>query len=210
MGNMIAGDLFEKLNVSQEACVRAGIAFDEARERDDAVAMRDIMLTEAFHGLTVLRATEWEKKWGADGVPPILMGIEIEANLAEFARLAANLRQHAKAVKELREVIANVQENYTKALKSAERREGDLLERITTLERRAEQADRLVDDLRRSIETAPFRYEGVHRSGQAYKRGAFVTHGGSLWHCDTDTTDRPPGNGWKLAVPRGRDGKDAR
>lgn len=53
-------------------------------------------------------------------------------------------------------------------------------------------------------------YRGVFREGDAYERGDTVTWGGSLWHCDADTTDKPDGQQkhWTLAAKRGRDGKD--
>lgn len=53
-------------------------------------------------------------------------------------------------------------------------------------------------------------YRGVFREGQEYKQGDTVTWGGHLYHCDTDTTDKPDGEQrcWTLAVRRGRDGKD--
>jgi len=53
-------------------------------------------------------------------------------------------------------------------------------------------------------------YRGVYREGEAYERGDTVTWGGSLWHCDQDTTDKPDGQQkhWTLAAKRGRDGKD--
>lgn len=53
-------------------------------------------------------------------------------------------------------------------------------------------------------------YRGVHAEAETYVRGDTVTWGGSLWHCDGETTDRP-GEGskaWTLAAKRGRDGKD--
>lgn len=53
-------------------------------------------------------------------------------------------------------------------------------------------------------------YRGVYREGEAYTPGDTVTWGGSLWHCDADTTDKPDGQQkhWTLAAKRGRDGKD--
>lgn len=53
-------------------------------------------------------------------------------------------------------------------------------------------------------------YRGVFAPG-AYVKGDTVTWGGSLWHCDEQTSDKPgePGSkGWRLAVKKGRDGKD--
>lgn len=54
-------------------------------------------------------------------------------------------------------------------------------------------------------------YRGVFKSGTEYQPGDTVTWAGSVWHCDSVTTDKPgePGSqGWTLAVKRGRDGRD--
>jgi len=51
-------------------------------------------------------------------------------------------------------------------------------------------------------------YRGVWREG-AYKKGDACTWGGSLFIAQVDTTTKPEsGEEWKLAVKRGRDGKD--
>jgi|SRR6478609_2252143 len=52
-------------------------------------------------------------------------------------------------------------------------------------------------------------YAGVFKDGTAYEPGDMVTWGGSLWHCDKATTDKPGPDSWSLAVKKGRDGKDA-
>ncbi len=50
---------------------------------------------------------------------------------------------------------------------------------------------------------------GVYKESQAYVRGDGVTWGGSFWIAQDETTDKPDsGKGWRLAVKRGRDGKD--
>nr|DAL63578.1 MAG TPA_asm: hypothetical protein [Caudoviricetes sp.] len=54
-------------------------------------------------------------------------------------------------------------------------------------------------------------YKGVFKSGQEYRPGDTVTWGGSLWHCDEQTQDKPGetgSKGWTLATKRGRDGRD--
>ena len=53
---------------------------------------------------------------------------------------------------------------------------------------------------------------GVYKAGQQYERGDAVTWGGSLWLAQRDTSEKPdtPDSGWRLAVKRGRDGKDAK
>lgn len=49
---------------------------------------------------------------------------------------------------------------------------------------------------------------GIYREGR-YQKGDGVTYGGSFFIAQEDTTDRPEnGKGWRLAVKRGRDGKD--
>ncbi|MGK0663653.1 hypothetical protein [Serratia marcescens] len=54
-------------------------------------------------------------------------------------------------------------------------------------------------------------YRGVFKSESSYQPGDTVTWGGSLWHCDEMTVDKPGeigSKGWTLATKRGRDGKD--
>lgn len=67
----------------------------------------------------------------------------------------------------------------------------------------------LLDNALRRIEKLEarpvFEYMGVHKDGQKYKRGQFVTTSGSLFHCNQDTTSAPPSSDWTLAVKRGRD-----
>lgn len=53
---------------------------------------------------------------------------------------------------------------------------------------------------------------GVFKSGQTYQRGDTVTWGGSLWIAQVETGMKPDAtdSGWRLAVRKGRDGKDAK
>lgn len=52
-------------------------------------------------------------------------------------------------------------------------------------------------------------YRGVFKEGEQYEKGDTVTWGGSIWHCDQGTTEKPDASkAWRLAVKRGRDGKD--
>jgi hypothetical protein len=55
-------------------------------------------------------------------------------------------------------------------------------------------------------------YRGVFREGEDYTPGDTVTWGGSLWHCNEQTKDKPTdgSKAWQLAAKRGRDGKDGR
>lgn len=53
---------------------------------------------------------------------------------------------------------------------------------------------------------------GIFREGQEYTAGDSVTWGGSYWIAQRDTGAKPDGpeSGWRLAVKKGRDGKDGR
>lgn len=62
----------------------------------------------------------------------------------------------------------------------------------------------------RQLELPTLNYRDIWREGE-YRRGDVVTWGGSAWHCQNKTTEKP-GNGcvdWKLMVKEGRAGKDA-
>ncbi|HAP0654731.1 TPA: phage portal protein [Escherichia coli] len=51
-------------------------------------------------------------------------------------------------------------------------------------------------------------YRGVFRAGETYHPGDTVTWGGSLWHCNSMTEDKPGeahSSAWTLAAKRGRD-----
>jgi hypothetical protein len=52
-------------------------------------------------------------------------------------------------------------------------------------------------------------YEGVYEEGKSYKKGQFVTFGGSLWHCNAPTSIQPGigSSTWVLAVKKGRDAR---
>lgn len=50
---------------------------------------------------------------------------------------------------------------------------------------------------------------GVWVEGKGYSAGDAVTWAGSVWIAQKETNDKPDGgNGWRLSVKRGRDGKD--
>jgi integrin beta 3 len=52
---------------------------------------------------------------------------------------------------------------------------------------------------------------GIYREGTEYSRGDGVTWAGSYWIAQDKTAAKPDsGDGWRLAVKRGRDGKDGR
>lgn len=52
---------------------------------------------------------------------------------------------------------------------------------------------------------------GVWAEGKEYAAGDAVTWAGSVWIAQKDTSDKPDGgDGWRLSVKRGRDGKAGR
>lgn len=55
-------------------------------------------------------------------------------------------------------------------------------------------------------------YRGVYKAGETYQFGDLVTWAGSLWHAEKETSAKPdsPDGDWRLAVKKGRDGKDAK
>lgn len=56
-------------------------------------------------------------------------------------------------------------------------------------------------------------YKGVWDSSEVYQRGHFVTRAGSLWHSERDLNRGilpGAGDGWRLAVKKGADGKDGK
>ncbi|WGM01781.1 hypothetical protein [Arsenophonus nasoniae] len=78
-----------------------------------------------------------------------------------------------------------------------------------TLVIRSEMADGHVNTSEHTIPTMI--YCGVYSIEKEYQKGDVVTWGGSLWHCNEQTKDKPGehnAKGWTLIVKRGRDGKD--
>jgi chitodextrinase len=58
----------------------------------------------------------------------------------------------------------------------------------------------------KAIEARPtLCYLGIWDASRTYQPGSFVTHSGSVWHADVQSTGIRPGEGgfWKLAVKRG-------
>lgn len=52
-------------------------------------------------------------------------------------------------------------------------------------------------------------YRGVFSADKGYEPGDVVTWGGSTWHCNASTSEKPETTkSWTLMVKRGRDGKD--
>lgn len=60
------------------------------------------------------------------------------------------------------------------------------------------------------IELPVIRDAGVWRMGASYGKGSGVTYAGSLWIAQAETRSKPgEGADWRLAVKRGKDGRDA-
>lgn len=67
--------------------------------------------------------------------------------------------------------------------------------------------------MEKSLRIATVLDRGPYRGEAQYEKGDAVTHGGSLWIAQADGPEGAPGlggKGWRLAVKKGRDGKDLR
>lgn len=74
-----------------------------------------------------------------------------------------------------------------------------LLDRVAALEKRLAE-----------IETKAFEYAGVHQRAIEYRRGQGVTYKGNLFVALKNNPGDIPGPDWQLAVPKGKDGDNAR
>lgn len=90
-------------------------------------------------------------------------------------------------------------------------RVGMLAEVLDSIKKMFRRDRDLLADLQKrvdALEATPIQYDGPHEQGKSYVKGTFVTHDGSLWHCNRETTSRPgDGPAWTLAVKRGRDAR---
>jgi hypothetical protein len=67
-----------------------------------------------------------------------------------------------------------------------------------------------INNLEAQLEEArAVKYCGVWNSNKQYTKGQFVTHAGSVWHANVNTTAKPSEShiDWTLAVKRGKDGR---
>lgn len=79
-----------------------------------------------------------------------------------------------------------------------------------TLTVKMQSADGVVE---KSIRVASIIDRGIYKAAGDYEKGDAVTHGGCLWIAQQDAPEGAPGmggKGWRLAVKKGRDGKDLR
>lgn len=62
----------------------------------------------------------------------------------------------------------------------------------------------------RQVRTPSPEYRGVWKEGETYTRGDMVTWASQIWHCNTETTEKPGDTNpqWTLAVRKGRDARD--
>jgi hypothetical protein len=60
-------------------------------------------------------------------------------------------------------------------------------------------------------QAAEFKYCGVWREGESYRKNNFVTHHGGVWAALCDTEAKPGQSlQWQLAVQKGRDARTER
>jgi integrin beta 3 len=59
------------------------------------------------------------------------------------------------------------------------------------------------------VKTPTVIFRGLHKSGQSYEAGDCIQYGGHMWIALRDTDKTPPADDWKLAVRRGRDGRES-
>jgi hypothetical protein len=70
-----------------------------------------------------------------------------------------------------------------------------------------------LEDRVKALEARPALVDrGVWKEGETYEAGSAVSFGGSLWLAQRSTSAKPdsPDSGFRLAVKKGRDGKDAK
>jgi hypothetical protein len=94
-------------------------------------------------------------------------------------------------------------DGFIEALAAQEMSRGMLVDMVKQL------AARISDLEAAAQKPAPtMKYVGVHREGEEYQPGNFVTWGGSMWHANEVTKARPGDGGtWTLCVKKGRDAK---
>lgn len=95
-------------------------------------------------------------------------------------------------------------------------RDGASIESLSVGKRSARSHELTIRMTDGSVSTHEIKFDGmvidadVHRPGESYEKGDAVTHGGSYWIAKADTNGTPgKSDDWRLAVKRGRDGKDA-
>ena len=93
-----------------------------------------------------------------------------------------------------------------------------IAEPMKAVKRRFERSDAAIATLEARVAKLEARptgvaYKGVWDSSEVYQRGQFVTRAGSIWHCERDHNRGilpGAGDGWRLAVKKGSDGKDGK
>jgi len=155
------------------------------RSHDDFIKSSDHSVTNPF-------------RWNAEKAKAELLHDIVESEMDEMLRGACS-------VEGLRQVLVVTIAGLTQA--------NDLIRRLgMTVEALAQQG-LLTEKLAAKMRSMrPMEYKGTYRAGERYVPGNFVTDGGSVWHCNTPTEERPGSGGeaWTLAVKRGASGKDLR
>ena len=113
------------------------------------------------------------------------------AQAAEFERCLTTL--HHAGIGNTVAAIASVLMTCNAAIRHLRKRVAELEARATELEARK-----------------GMRYRGVFENGVPYHPGDACTWHGSIWIANADTIETPGPPHWKLAVKRGRDGRDGK
>jgi hypothetical protein len=137
-------------------------------------------------------------RWGAEKAKAELLHDIVESEMAEML-------QGPCSAEGLREVLVATVAGLVQA--------NDLIRRLGMTVEALTQQGLLTEKLAAKVRSLrPMEYKGVFKPGETYVPGNFITDGGSLWHCNTPTDERPGSGGeaWTLAVKRGSPGKDLR
>lgn len=130
---------------------------------------------------------------------------------SEFLEMLAEVTKKSieKTTTQLKQQIEEQQktiESLRNDLKTA------LIEAVVVLDGKSLQLIRTFGDgsqKTNEIELPQLAYMGVFDAEKQYQKGDFVTHGGSMWHCNEASNDKPDesGGAWTLCVKKGRDAK---
>lgn len=137
--------------------------------------------------------------------------IEQEAR-EQRAVLRAPRAQPAKVIRTQRDADGNLFATVTDSTTASRPAGTKFASRLTPLIDAVAEAIGKLSARIEALERRPIlRDAGVFNQSQTYSRGDGVTFGGSFWICQEDGVTSKPGVGklWRLAVKRGRDGKDA-
>ena len=132
------------------------------------------------------------------------MNPEMLAMLAEVTKKAieAAITPLQQQIEAQQKTIASLQSDF----------EAALVEAVVVLDGKSLQLIRTFGDGNQKtteIELPQLAYMGVFDAEKHYQKGDLVTHGGSMWHCNEASSNKPDesGGAWTLCVKKGRDAK---